>query len=74
MITMEGSTKIVNIMTPGAEVLELGHGQIVKCIFLLFFLSTLDQINEVRVYGTDDQLRVYKNCKYNEVLGRVFSY
>ena len=30
MITKEESTKIVNIMTPGAGVLELGHGHIVK--------------------------------------------
>ena len=36
MMTKEGSTKIVNFMTPGAGVLALGRGHIChtwKCIF-----------------------------------------
>ena len=28
MVTKEGSTKLVNLMTPGAVVLMLGHGHI----------------------------------------------
>ena len=49
MIIKEGSTKIINLITPGAGVLVLGHGhmgQIVrnalflqKSSFLLFFFS-----------------------------------
>ena len=44
MMTEEGSSKIVNFKTPGAEVLVLGRGDIshiVKCIILLkIFFST----------------------------------
>ena len=35
MMTFEESTKIVNLMTPGARVLVLRHGHIVKCIIYL---------------------------------------
>ena len=38
MTTKEGSTKFVNFVTPGAGVLVLGHGHIVK---IQYFLSTL---------------------------------
>ena len=44
MMTKEGSTKIINFMTPGAGVLMLGRGHIshiVKCIISLkIYFST----------------------------------
>ena len=43
MMTKEGSTKIVNFMTPGAGVLVLGRGHIshiVKIILFKIFFST----------------------------------
>ena len=41
MITSEGSTKIVNIMTPGAGVLVLGRGHICHKVKLHYFFQNL---------------------------------
>ena len=51
MMTKEGSTKIVNFVTPGAEVLVLGRGHIshiVKMHYFFnkpFFYPPMDQTN-----------------------------
>ena len=58
MMTKEGSTKIVNIMTPWAGVLVLGHGHIRHIVkihysFKHFFnlLPGIDQTNYVYSNG-----------------------
>ena len=69
MMSIEGSTKVVNFMTPGAGVLVLGHDHINA-----FFLSKssllwgIDKTNEV--YGNIDQGWVYQNCKWLDPRGR----
>ena len=63
MMTEEGSTKILNFMTPGAEVFVLGRGHISqwKCIISLKFLFS----NMGHGWDTqrNDQGRVYKNYR-----------
>ena len=39
MMTTEGSTKIVNFMTPGAGVLVLGHGHINHIVKMHYFFK-----------------------------------
>ena len=39
MMTMEGSTKIINFMTPGAEVVVLGRGHMSHIVKMRYFLS-----------------------------------
>ena len=41
MMTKEGSTKIVNNMTPGAGVLVLGHGHISHKVKMHYFFKNL---------------------------------
>ena len=41
MMTKEGSTKIVNFMTPGTGVLVLGHGHISHIVKLHYFFKNL---------------------------------
>ena len=41
MMTKEGSTKIVNFMTPGAGVLALGHGHISHIVKIHYFFKNL---------------------------------
>ena len=41
MMTKEGSTKIVNFMTPGAEVLVLGRGHISHIVKMHYFFKNL---------------------------------
>ena len=41
MMTKEGSTKIVNFMTPAAGVHVLGHGQICHIVKMLSFFKNL---------------------------------
>ena len=41
MITKEGFTKIMNFMTPGAEVLVLGRGHISHIVKLHYFFNNL---------------------------------
>ena len=41
MITKEGSTKIVNFMTPGAGVLVQGHGHISHVVKMHYFFKNL---------------------------------
>ena len=55
MMTKEGSTKIVNFMTPGAGVLVLGHGHKSLIVKMHYFFK----------YSDDDQGRVYQNCKFH---------
>ena len=71
-MTKEGSTKIVNFLSPGAGVLALGRGHIshihvVKMHYFFKKSSSLlpgkDQTNYL-VYSNDDQGRVYQNCKF----------
>ena len=65
-ITKEGSTKIVNFMTPGTGVLVLGSGHISHIVKLIIPLKIffIDQTNEVCT--NDDQIRVYQKCKYHD--------
>ena len=72
IMTEEGSTKIVNFITPGAWVLVLGPGHISHIakmlISLTIFLSThvppgIDQTNQA--CSNDEQERVYQNCKFH---------
>ena len=67
MMTKEGSTKIVNFMTPGAGVLVLGCGHISQRVKMNYFFKNLlpgiDQTNQV--CSNDDQGRVYQNCKFH---------
>ena len=41
MMTKEGSTKIVNDMTPGTGVLVLGHGHISYIVKMHYFFKNL---------------------------------
>ena len=41
MMTKEGSTKIVNFMTPGAGVLVLGRGHISNIVKMHYFFKNL---------------------------------
>ena len=75
MMTKEGSTKIVNLMTPGAGVLVQGHGHIscivkMHCFFknLLLFSQALNRQSKLNSY--DDQGRVYQNYKFYDPWGR----
>ena len=71
MMTKEGSTKIVNFMTPGTGILLLGHGHISHILKMHYFfknpfalLPGFDQTNYV--YSNDDQGKVYQNCKFHD--------
>ena len=70
MMTNERSTKIVYFITPGAGVLVLGRGHIINIVNVHYFFQNLflypdiDQTNQV--YITDDQGRVYQNCKFHD--------
>ena len=74
-MTKEGSTKIVNFMTPGAGVLVLGCGHISHIVKLHYFFKNLlvyfpgiDQTN--KVCSNDDQGRVYQSYKFHDPGGR----
>ena len=74
MMTKEGSTKIVNFMTPGAGVLVLGCGHISRIVKMHYcfknlspLLPVIDQTNYV--YSIDDQGRVSQNCKFHAPWG-----
>ena len=76
IITKEGSTKIVNFMTPGAGVLVLlvrDHiSHIVKMHYffknlLLYLLPGIDQKNYI--CSNDDQGGVFQNCKFHDLQG-----
>ena len=73
-MTKEGSTQIVNFLTPGARVLVLGHGHIVKMnYFVKIFFSTLQCIDQTnQVCSNNDQGKAYPNCKFLDLRGRVF--
>ena len=75
MMTKERSTKIVNFMTPGAEVLELGRNHfsyIVKkhCFYKL--LPGIDQTNYV--YSYDDQVIVLGRYHISHKVKMHYSY
>ena len=53
MMTKEGPTQIINLMTPRAGVLAKKK-----------ILPGIDQTNYV--YSNDDQGRVYQNCKFHD--------
>ena len=65
----EGSTKIVNFMTPGAEVLQLGRGHIKwQGIISLKSSSLLPRIDQINlVYSNDEQGGIYENCKFHDL-------
>ena len=60
MMTKEGSTKIVNFMTPGAGVHVLGHGYVVK---MQYFSSSclLWDMDQIRDYGSYAKAWPYKS-------------
>ena len=72
----DGSTKIVNFMTPVAGVLVLGHGHLIQMMKMHFFFKNfslllgIDQINWW--YRNDDQQRIYQNCKFHDPQNRGF--
>ena len=70
MMTKEGSTKIVNFMTPGAVVLVLGCGNISHIVKLhsSSLFPGIDQTNQV--CSNDDQGRVCQNDKFHDPRGR----
>ena len=70
MMPVEGSTKIVNFMTPGAGAFVLGHGHIVKMQYFFSFSCLhlgMDQTN--LVCSNDVKGRVYRNCKFHDPRG-----
>ena len=74
MMVKERSTRIVNFMTPEADVLLLWHGHIGHIVKMhIFFekcslLRGKDQTNYV--YSNDVQGRVYQNYKFHDPRGR----
>ena len=73
MMTKEGSTKIVNFMTPGAGVFVLGRSHtnhIVKIhISLKFFSTPVDQTNYV--YSNDEQGMGLLGCGHISHIARM---
>ena len=68
MMDKEGSTKVVNFMTPGAGVLVFGHGHLVKMHDFFSCLQWgMDQKNQA--YINDDLGRVYQNSKFHDPQG-----
>ena len=70
-MTKEGSTKIVNFMSPGAGVLVLWCGHLSRIVKMHYFfknlsslLPVIDQTNYA--YSIDNQGRVYQNCKFHD--------
>ena len=54
MMTKEGSTKIVNFMTPGAGVLMLGHGHIIHhSEYILYSLSVYSALITIVLWDFD---------------------
>ena len=76
MMTKEGSTQIVNFMTPGAGVLVLGGGHISHTVKMHYSIKNLLLYSQAwitqtkLVYSNDDQGRVYPNCKFHDPQGR----
>ena len=78
MMTKEGSTKIVNFITPGQGFFAGAwpHKSYSENALFLWKSSSLlpgiDQTNSV-LYSSDDQgsLYMYQNCKFHEPRGRV---
>ena len=71
MMTKEGSTKMINFMTPGTGVLVLGCGHISHIVKIHFFFKNLSSLLPVidqttYVYSIDDQGRVYQNCNFHD--------
>ena len=75
MMTKEGSTKIVNFMTPGAGVLVQRHwpykSYMENALFLAKFSSQLPGIHQSnQVCSNDDQGRVNQIGKYHDPWGK----
>ena len=70
MITKEGSTKILNFMTPGAGILALGCGHISLIVKMHYSLKNLFLYipawirHTIKVYSDDDNGRVNPNYKF----------
>ena len=66
MMTKEGSSKIVNFMTPGAGVLLLGHGHLSHIVKMhYFFKISFSLLSQALICSIDDYGRVYQNCKFH---------
>ena len=71
----EGSTKIVNFMTPGEGVPVLERGQIshsenALILFLFIYSSLLRGIYIINwAFGSNDKKRVCQNCKFHDPMG-----
>ena len=72
-MTKEGSTRIINFLTPGAVVLLLGVPYKLYSENDLFLLNSsslllgIDQKNMKKEYSSkDDSGRVYQNCKFHD--------
>ena len=77
IVTKKGSTKNLNMMSPGAGVLVLGRCHISHVVKMhSSLLPGIDQTNYV--YRNDDQGRVYQNCKLEPpgqgILARAWPY
>ena len=77
MMSKEASIKIVNFMTPGAGVLALECGHIIKSysenayFFFKKSFSLLPGIDQTNlVYSNDDHGKVHQNCKFHDPRGR----
>ena len=73
MITKEGSTLIVNFMTPGAGILVIWCAHISHIVKVQYFFS-IHQGTDQTNWGNsnDNQERVYLNWKFNDHWDRVF--
>ena len=50
MMTKEGSTKVINFMTPGAGLLVLGRGHIVKiCIRQITYIGMMTKERSTKI-------------------------
>ena len=75
MMTKEGSTKIVNFMTPGVGVLVLGCGHISHIVKMHYFFKNLLFSSQVWVRQTMYKVMMIKvgsneNCKFHDSQGR----
>ena len=73
MMTKEESTKILNFMTPGAGVLELGCDQINHIVKMHFLKSSFLPpciYHTNQIYSNNDEGRVYQNCTFHDPRGR----
>ena len=60
MITREESTKIVNLMTSGAEILVLGHDHVSHVVKMYYFFKYLLLYTQAKITLTESIVRMNK--------------